>query len=1063
MKSLRNLFMVAVLIAIPAFGQELTSDISGTVFSSSGDTVANASVTIIYKPTNSTVSKSTDSNGKFSAKGLRPGGPYSVVVTSSSGAQTIDNLRLTVGDTSRLNILVESIEDVVVVASALDGKDDMGFATKITSDDVQKFSSVTRDIRDFVRLNPFAIVDSVQDGEYSGVNIAGSNTKSNNLKVDGSSYNDDFGLNANGYPGQSNPIQLDTIDQINVRVSPVSVEYGQFEGGVIEVVSKGGTNEFEGSVYAFDRGDSYSGDSVRGTEVDRSFDDTSEGFTFGGPIIKDKAFFFVAFETNDKTTPINFGPTGSGSPATQPITTAEVAQIRADTIATYGFDPLGYTGSNTSSQENLSARFDVDISDVHRLQVNYRESESEALKGSNRNSRAFYFASSEYLKPEVTESTGILLVSNWNDAFTTEIQYNNKSTDTGQSSPIGNNTANYNIEDAFGMQDIYLGVDVYRSANDLYTENDTLKIKGTYTVGNHEITAGYSDDTFDVYNVFIAFQDGAYTFGSYDDFLAKTPSRYSASNSRVGTELGGAAAFDYGFESIFVQDEISVSDQLTVTLGLRYDDVTGSAPPKNAGFQETYGFENYGLDGGSSALSWRFGADYMFDDGSALKLVNGTYTTRFPLVWASNAYSNNGVQTASYSSSNAVEGCDPTSNPANVTSTMPQCVKDAIAIAPLRDSTIVTLSPDFDWPTMKVLNVTYEKPMGDWFVVASYLKKDYEQAVYKVLNTGDALVGNQAPIPALKAPDGRPIYNMDTYNSFKVALNNQGGGSAEIFTIGASRAFNDGASEFSINYTNQNVNEITGGNSSTANSSFGKSPNVNPNAPRPGTSAYETEHRLVATLKSTHYFFGADKPTTFSLFAERRSGYPISAVFESKTADRSAARYQREAFGFDDGLQDDNSNFLVYAPSGINDPLVCWVSCTSPDLEFAADAMRMVKALNLTPGQIAAKGTANAPWNTTIDLKITQILPGFRDEDEFVLTLGIQNLLNMLNDDWGTIRGRDYTGTVAIFDVDMTEDFSRYILSEGSEFDLSNPGDIYTSFNASLWRAQLGFKYNFKF
>ena len=740
-----------------------------------------------------------------------------------------------------------------------------------------------------------------------------------------------------------------------------------------------------------------------------------------------------------------------------------MAQIRADTIATYGFDPLGYTGSNTSTQENLSARFDVDISDVHRLQVNYRESESEALKGSNRNSRAFYFASSEYLKPEVTESTGILLVSNWNDAFTTEIQYNNKSTDTGQSSPIGNNTANYNIEDAFGMQDIYLGVDVYRSANDLYTENDTLKIKGTYTVGNHEITAGYSDDTFDVYNVFIAFQDGAYTFGSYDDFLAKTPRRYSASNSRVGTELGGAASFDYGFESIFVQDEISVSDQLTVTLGLRYDDVTGSAPPKNAGFQETYGFENYGLDGGSSALSWRFGADYMFDDGSALKLVNGTYTTRFPLVWASNAYSNNGVQTASYSSSNAVEGCDPTSNPANVTSTMPQCVKDAIAIAPLRDSTIVTLSPDFDWPTMKVLNVTYEKPMGDWFVVASYLKKDYEQAVYKVLNTGDALVGNQAPIPALKAPDGRPIYNMDTYNSFKVALNNQGGGSAEIFTIGASRAFNDGASEFSINYTNQNVNEITGGNSSTANSSFGKSPNVNPNAPRPGTSAYETEHRLVATLKSTHYFFGADKPTTFSLFAERRSGYPISAVFESKTADRSAARYQREAFGFDDGLQDDNSNFLVYAPSGINDPLVCWVSCTSPDLEFAADAMRMVKALNLTPGQIAAKGTANAPWNTTIDLKITQILPGFRDEDEFVLTLGIQNLLNMLNDDWGTIRGRDYTGTVAIFDVDMTEDFSRYILSEGSEFDLSNPGDIYTSFNASLWRAQLGFKYNFKF
>jgi hypothetical protein len=641
MKYLRNLFLVVAMLATPVFSQELTSDISGTVFSSSGDVVSNASVSITFEPTNSTVSKTTDLNGKFSAKGLRPGGPYSIVVTSPRGAQTLDNLRLTVGDTSRLNILVESIEDVVVVASALDGQQDPGFSTKVTADDVQKFSSVTRDIRDFVRLNPFAIVDSVQDGEYSGVSIAGANTKSNNLRVDGSSYNDDFGLNANGYPGQSNPIQLDTIDQINVRVSPVSVEYGQFEGGVIEVVSKGGTNEFKGSVYAFDRGDSLSGDEVRGTTVDRSFDDTSEGFTFGGPIIKDKAFFFVAFETNDKTTPINFGPSGSGAPALQTITIADVAQIRADTISTYGFDPLGYTASNTSTQENMSARFDLDISDIHRLQVNYRESDSEALKGSNRNNRSFYFASNEYLKPELTDSTGVLLVSNWSDAFTSEIQYNNKSTVTGQTSPAGSNIANFNIENAFGMQDIYLGVDPYRSANSLETENETLKIKGTYSIGNHEITAGYIDDTFDVYNVFIAFQDGGYTFPSYEDFLAKNPSRYSASNSRVGTELGGAAAFDYGFESVFVQDEISISDKLTITLGLRYDDVSGSKPPKNSGFKETYGFENYGLDKGSSVLSWRFGADYMFDDGSALKLVNCTYTTRFPLVWASNAYSNN--------------------------------------------------------------------------------------------------------------------------------------------------------------------------------------------------------------------------------------------------------------------------------------------------------------------------------------------------------------------------------------------------------------------------------------
>ena len=1060
MKITNKTFLFLSLLATPLFAQELTSDLSGTVVDASGSAVSGAQVTITYQPTNSVVRKSTDSDGKFIARGLRPGGPYTVNFSSASGNETINGLRLTVGDTKKVSVMLETIEDVVVTASAMSGKQDAGFSTRVTSDDVAKLSSVTRDIRDFVRLNPFAVVDTAQTGEYSGINIAGANSKTNNLRVDGSSYNDDFGLNTNGYPGQSSPIQLDTIEQLNVRVSPVSVEYGQFEGGIIEIVSKGGSNDFEGSVYTFDRGDSYVGDHVRGQKITQTFDDTSEGFTFGGPIIKDKAFFFIAFETNDKTTPINFGPSGSGAPVSQVLSTADVAQIRADTISTYGFDPLGYTSSNTSTQENMSARFDVDLSDIHRLQLNYRESESEALKGSNNRTDTFYFASSEYLKPEVTESTGLLLVSNWSDELTTEIQYNNKTTETGQDSPIGHDTANFNIDNAFGMRDIFLGVDVFRSANQLSTDNETFKIKATYAIGNHELTLGYSDETFDVYNVFIATQDGAYTFNNYDDFLAKKASRYSASNSRVGTEEGGAAAFDYGFESVFFQDKITVSDNLELTLGLRYDDVTGSAPPKNAGFKAEYGFENYGLDKGSSALSWRFGADYSFDDGSSLKFVNGTYTQRFPLVWASNAYSNNGVQTASYNKNNAVAGCDPTGNTANVTQTMPQCVKDAIANAPLSDSVIVTLSPDFEWPTMKVLNLTYEKPMGDWLVVASYLKKDYEQAVYRALNTGDPLVNNQPQIPTLKAPDGRPIYNMTTYNSFKVALNNQGGSNAEIFTLGASTQFNEGDGEFTINYTNQNINDLNNGVSSTANSSFGNSPNINPNNQMVGRSIYETEHRLMATIKSTHYFFGGDKPTTFSLFAERRSGYPISAVFDSET--KSVGSYQTQAFGFDDGLQDDNANFLAYVPNGIADPLVCWVSCAAPDMAFAADAMRVIAALDLSPG-IAAKGTTEAPWNTQMDFKITQILPGFRAEDEFVITFGVQNILNLLNDDWGTIRGRGYTGTVAIFDVEMVDNFSKYRLSPGRDFRVNDPKRIYTSFNASLWRAQLGFKYNFNF
>jgi hypothetical protein len=153
----------------------------------------------------------------------------------------------------------------------------------------------------------------------------------------------------------------------------------------------------------------------------------------------------------------------------------------------------------------------------------------------------------------------------------------------------------------------------------------------------------------------------------------------------VGTELGGAAAFDYTIESFFIQDEISVSPQLNLSIGVRSQKVDGDPTLQANGFSDEYGFLQAGMDRGGNQTNYRFAADYSFDNGNVLKLSYGTYATKFPLVWVSNAYSNNGVQTARYSSRNAAAGCDPESNPANVTATMPQCVIDAIAIAGLRD------------------------------------------------------------------------------------------------------------------------------------------------------------------------------------------------------------------------------------------------------------------------------------------------------------------------------------------------------------------------------------------
>ena len=1063
---LKRFLLIAFVASVPAFAQELTSNLTITVQDSGGNNVAGASVDVTYDPTNSTTTRTTDGSGRASLGGLRPGGPYTVSVSSALGSSERSDISLVVGDTTKVNLVIQSgdIEDVVTVAERLSSfGQDVGLSTVVTSDDVEKYSSVTRDIKDFVRLNPFVVLNDEGDEQDAALSIAGSGNRTNDIKVDGASYNDDFGLNANGYPGQNNPITLESIDQINVRVAPVSVEYSNFEGGVIEVVSKGGTNEFKGSIFAYDRGDSYVGNKTNGEKYSPEFDDTSEGFSLGGPIIQDKVFFFVAYEENEKTTPITWGPAGAGAPRSQNITLDQVNQIRADTISVYGFDPLVYTSQNTSVQENTTLRLDIYLNDDHRLQVNYRETDSGALRGSNRSSSSYYFPSNEYLKPEVTEAEGLLLVSNWTDSFSTELMYNSKTTETGQSSPIGNNTANFRINNAFNMNSIYLGVDPFRSANELETTAEHLKFKGNLLTGNHSITFGYEEKTWDVYNVFIAYQDGSYEFDSYADFLAKSPSDYDASNSRVGTELGGAAAFDYTIKSLFIQDEIAVNDNLDVTFGLRNEQFDGSAPPKNSAFEQEFGFQNSGFDADIDDLTtWRFGLDYSFDNGDALKAVFGTYSTRFPLVWVSNAYSNNGVQTASF---RATATCDPTQFPSQVSSTQDQCVKDVIANASLRDAAIVSLAPNFTWPESKVFNLTYETTIADWFVQASYLKKEYDQPAYRAININLPLVDGYPQIPTATAPDGRPIYNMTSDRTYKVALYNIPGSKSDSWTLSGTKYFNDGDGVFSIGYSNQDGSEVNNSPSTTPNSSYGRNQNVDPNNPQAsGRGAYITEHRLFANLKSTHYFFGADKPTTFGLFFERRSGYGISPTFDTYTG--SPRYYETQSFGIEDDLNDDSANFLMYIPTSIADPKVCWVSCSNPDLEFGAEAMKLLKDLGLMKyaGGIADKGSIDTPWVTSLDLKITQVLPGFRKDDTFVITLGIQNLLNLIDDEKGEYVSATYTRARAIFDLEMTDkvgdSYQKYILKKGYNY---YNDQVYKSFPMSTWRAQLGFKYNFSF
>ncbi len=186
MKSLRNLFMVAALIAIPAFGQELTSDITGVVTNSAGDPVAGANVTVTYINSNSSVTRTTNSNGRYNAGGLKPGGPYEVSVQSGVyQSEKTTGITLIVGDTRRLNFSLESIDEVVVVATAGTSLDTgYGFGTALTAKDIEQNASVNRDLKDFIRLNPMVSLDDAEDN-YEAISIAGAHPRTNDLRVDG--------------------------------------------------------------------------------------------------------------------------------------------------------------------------------------------------------------------------------------------------------------------------------------------------------------------------------------------------------------------------------------------------------------------------------------------------------------------------------------------------------------------------------------------------------------------------------------------------------------------------------------------------------------------------------------------------------------------------------------------------------------------------------------------------------------------------------------------------------------------------------------------------------------
>lgn len=1096
----RNLAYGASTVAImlsastAVFAQETTGGIRGVVTDAAGAPVANAEVTVTHVPSGTSSITATDQVGAYSARNLRVGGPYIVTVNSTAGSSTTEAGSIGIGTPASIDIIVgggalsdeaADLGDVVVTGQRAGGLRTSP-RTNIGLNDIETLPSISRDIKDFVRTSPFATVDPSNNDALS---IGGQNTRSNAILVDGLRQSDDFGLNGNGYPTQRSPISIDALEAVSVDVAPYGVQYGSFTGGVINSVTKSGGNEFSGTAFWETTNEGLQGNSfsyedfVTGQRQNRSlsgqFEETTWGASLGGPIIKDRLFFFLNYENYESTQPVFTGPTGSGAANQVPgVTQADVDTVRQIAREVYGYDPLDWQADALEvTDEKYFAKLDWNINDRHRAVASYQQTEGGDLRLGGTTTGGNYpslgLLSQAYTLVSNLKVYKGQLFSDWTDTFSTELSVSRKEVENISESLAGNDFASMQIYlvDPTGPSrgpeaSIRLGPDRSRHANALTVDTTLYRAVANWDVGfGHRLTGGFEREEQDIFNLFVQVANGEYEFASIEAFRNRQASSFGYTNAASNNKNDGAAAFSYALNTLFVQDEWQATDDLTVTAGLRFDYYTSDDEPQyNEAFERRYGFSNTTNLDGIFVLQPRFGFNWRASEDLTIYGGFGRFQGGSPNVWISNSYTNPGNLTGSFQcrisrdySSNFAGNFAPCDANAAVLSNVDGFNVSPIGQAQVTDSAnrgtgnINLIDPSFEtpsiWKTSLGVNKRFDLSrfgMGDaWNMTAEYVHSELENTVgwvdLSLLQTQNAT-----------APDGRPVFGPNPTRTGQqvLMLTNFKGGEADQFAVGVSKDWFDGwlnGAGFNFSYTYLDATDPSAGTSSTASSNFGNIAVSDPNMPPLSSSNYEIEHALKLSVSYQRAFFG-DYRTRFALFAQRRSGLPFSYTFSSGNL-----------FG---DYTSTNRN-LLYVPqvdssgnvTATSDPIVTY----SSTFNVAAfnDFLKQTGLIDYA-GSISPRNAFNSPYLTTVDLHIEQELPAFFPGGSRISAyLDIENFGNLLNDEWGTLQQIDFP----------------YISNNvAATRDAANTQYTYTGFtqrtpstvtNASVWQMKFGVRYRF--
>jgi outer membrane receptor for ferrienterochelin and colicin len=1033
-----------------AYAADTTSSMRGTITGPDGKPAPNTKITLIHQPSGTVTEVTTNDSGAFSASGLRVGGPYEVIIDSDTYQDAVkEDIFLQLGQTYRFNEQLtanqQNVERITVTGSQIAYTSNAGSSSNFGADAIANTPSFNRDIKDIIRQNPLA---TTLGGSDNSLTVAGQNPKFNSISVDGVGINDDFGLNSNGYPTQRAPISVDALDQLSIETNPYQAKFGGFSGARVNAVTKSGTNEFHGGLFYERTDDSWAGKAKnpftdKKTKV-KGIDSDTWGMNLGGPLIKDKLFFFVNYEDYKKPVVSDWGPEGAGAANSTNMTQDEFTQIQKYVQDTYGVNIGDTASAPDETDKKYLIKLDWNISQDHRAAFTYNKVESNQIRNMTSSKSTLKPSSNWYNNTQDMEAYSLQLFSDWTPDFSTQFAVAYKDVKTGQipgTKEIGTvKISNFAGSDKHAIE---FGPDQYRHANELETKTYAVNFDADYLLGDHKLGFGVQYESIDIYNLFVDASLGVWTFDTFDKFKSGDAYQYLYRNATTNNAADGAANFTMGTYAAYAQDEWSLSSSVDIAYGVRYERVFNKDTPAfNQKFYGRYGFSNQENMDGMDIWLPRLGLTWYATDALTVRGGVGRFAGGKPNVWVSNSFSKDGVTVADKTWKNVKD--------ADITSVAQQ-YQDALTAG---DGETDVIDPNFkipsDWRASVGYDYKFDIPsLGDnytWSAEFIYIKKQDDLA-WRDLNRKDT---------GKTTSDGRIIYApVDaTHKSPDIMLTNADeDGKSKIFTTSLYKAWDNGI-DLTLSYTHQDIDEGNPGTSSQSASNWKYNHVINRNEDQIGTGYYEVKHSFKISLGYSHEFFPG-YASKVNAFFERRSGLPYSWLLGSAYKDAAGnylpnAEQNAYAIGDESGVY---GNYAPYIPTGPDDPNVTYADGLT--YQTFMDQYVTPAGLGKYAGGFVPKMSDSLPWVTTMDVSFQQEIPGFAEGHKGIFYVTIQNFLNLLNNEWGRQQyvSNSYKNLI---DSNYTAD-GTLVYRPIKNWDPNNSFDD----DQSVWYLKLGVKYTF--